>query len=161
MIICNNNIQSQTMSMVNHTTSSPEKPKGKITFLFSFFFFLLIWVLFSLVVFIRHLFDVLIRSTRSRMEIFFAVYFDEFSLKWRRRRGNCLISWLKWIFQFQFELKTPISYQKGGMVMCQLKDCPKIDCENPIRTKDDCCPMCPGAFHFDCFLRFGVLSRWH
>ena len=103
------------MSMVNHTTSSPEKPKGKITFLFSFFFFLLIWVLFSLVVFIRHLFDVLIRSTRSRMEIFFAVYFDEFSLKWRWRRGNCLISWLKWIFQFQFELKTPISYQKGGM----------------------------------------------
>ena len=31
--------------------------------------------------------------------------------------------------------------------MCQLKDCPKIDCENPIRTKDDCCPMCPGAFN--------------
>ncbi|EFX83820.1 hypothetical protein DAPPUDRAFT_239686 [Daphnia pulex] len=32
---------------------------------------------------------------------------------------------------------------QGGMVMCQLKDCPKVDCDNPIRTKDDCCPVCP------------------
>ncbi|XP_046656357.1 protein kinase C-binding protein NELL1-like [Daphnia pulicaria] len=32
---------------------------------------------------------------------------------------------------------------EGGMVMCQLKDCPKADCDNPIRTKDDCCPVCP------------------
>ncbi|XP_046453734.1 uncharacterized protein LOC124201617 isoform X1 [Daphnia pulex] len=32
---------------------------------------------------------------------------------------------------------------EGGMVMCQLKDCPKVDCDNPIRTKDDCCPVCP------------------
>lgn len=32
---------------------------------------------------------------------------------------------------------------EGGMVMCQLKDCPKADCEKPIRTKDDCCPVCP------------------
>ncbi|XP_057381036.1 von Willebrand factor C and EGF domain-containing protein-like isoform X1 [Daphnia carinata] len=32
---------------------------------------------------------------------------------------------------------------EGGMVMCQLKDCPKADCENPVWTKDDCCPVCP------------------
>lgn len=32
------------------------------------------------------------------------------------------------------------------MVLCQLRDCPKADCDNPIRTKEDCCPICPGDF---------------
>ncbi|KAI9552898.1 hypothetical protein GHT06_020782 [Daphnia sinensis] len=36
-----------------------------------------------------------------------------------------------------------MSAWNGGMVMCQLKDCPKADCENPVWTKDDCCPVCP------------------
>ena len=33
---------------------------------------------------------------------------------------------------------------QAGMVLCQLRDCPKPECDNPIRTKDDCCPVCPG-----------------
>ncbi len=30
------------------------------------------------------------------------------------------------------------------MVLCQLKDCPKPECDEPIRIRDDCCPVCPG-----------------
>jgi len=32
---------------------------------------------------------------------------------------------------------------EAGMVLCQLRDCVKPDCEKPIRTHEDCCPVCP------------------
>ena len=37
-----------------------------------------------------------------------------------------------------------VCLEQAGMVLCQLRDCPKPECENPIRTRDDCCPVCPG-----------------
>jgi len=32
---------------------------------------------------------------------------------------------------------------EAGMVLCQLRDCVKPECEKPIRTGEDCCPVCP------------------
>lgn len=33
---------------------------------------------------------------------------------------------------------------QAGVVLCHSKDCPKPECDEPIRTRDDCCPVCPG-----------------
>jgi hypothetical protein len=41
--------------------------------------------------------------------------------------------------------------EQAGMVLCQLRDCPKPECENPIRTRDDCCPVCPGEISLSFF----------
>lgn len=32
---------------------------------------------------------------------------------------------------------------EAGMVLCQLRDCDKPECEKPIHIGEDCCPVCP------------------
>ena len=142
---------------------SPANPGGAVnqiqqlmmtsaSLFFSFLFFSSSFVFFSS---LRRFLHPLIRSRRKNF--FSSIFADPFvfdltamkllqtfvqSEIFRSIRGKKEKE-MKRLSEKLFSLMT--FHEQGGMVMCQLKDCPKVDCDNPIRTKDDCCPMCPGT----------------
>ncbi|KAI1897829.1 hypothetical protein AGOR_G00087300 [Albula goreensis] len=32
----------------------------------------------------------------------------------------------------------------GGLLLCETEGCPPALCQNPVRARDSCCPLCPG-----------------